>query len=114
MQLLDAVQPLLVDFIAKADRAGSQSRVGGLAPTSSQNFLLDHVEPRELQRTVLQDLPKIGKGQAGVVEILQHILRYSTNTWHQGFMDKLYGSTNPVGVATELILAVLHTNVRAT
>lgn len=33
------------------------------------------------------------------------------NTWHQGFLDKLYASTNAPGVASELILAALNTNV---
>jgi glutamate decarboxylase len=33
------------------------------------------------------------------------------NTWHQGFLDKLYASTNAPGVAAELILAALNTNV---
>lgn len=38
-------------------------------------------------------------------------LKYSVNTWDQGFLDKLYGSTNPVGVVSELLLGVLNTNV---
>lgn len=41
----------------------------------------------------------------------QKILRYSVNTWHQGFLDKLYASTNAPGMAAELILAALNTNV---
>lgn len=39
------------------------------------------------------------------------MLKYSVNTWDQGFMDKLYASTNAVGVVSELLLAVLNTNV---
>lgn len=39
------------------------------------------------------------------------MLRYSVNTWHQGFMDKLYASTNPPGVAAELVLSALNANV---
>jgi hypothetical protein len=46
------------------------------------------------------------------VDIVEKILRYSVNTWDQGFLDKLYASTNAVGVIAELILAVLNTNVR--
>ena len=42
---------------------------------------------------------------------LEKILQYSVNTWDQGFLDKLYASTDAVGVASELILAVLNTNV---
>jgi glutamate decarboxylase len=42
---------------------------------------------------------------------LEKVLKYSVNTWHQGFLDKLYASTNAPGVAAELILATLNTNV---
>jgi len=41
-------------------------------------------------------LPDTGKGKDGVLELTQQILDYSVNTWDQGFMDKLYGSTNAV------------------
>ncbi|KAJ4292950.1 Glutamate decarboxylase 2 [Collariella sp. IMI 366227] len=46
-----------------------------------------------------------------VEHTIQDVLKYSVNTWDQGFMDKLYASTNPVGVATELLLGVLNANV---
>lgn len=42
---------------------------------------------------------------------ISQILNYSVNTWDQGFMDKLYSSTNAVGVVAEMLLAVLNTNV---
>ena len=56
-------------------------------------------------------MPEHGTGQDGLIEALQKVLRYSVNTWHQGFLDKLYASTNAPGVASELILAALNTNV---
>lgn len=74
--------------------------------------LLDYVEPLELVPRLKLYLPKEGKGLDGVVEIVQRILDNSANTWHPGFMDKLYASTNAVGVVSELILATLNTNVR--
>ena len=43
--------------------------------------------------------------------MVEQVLQFSVNTWDQGFMDKLYSSTNAVGVVSELILAVLNTNV---
>lgn len=45
------------------------------------------------------------------VSVLKHILRYSVNTWDQGFMHKLSSSTNPTGVISEYILSVLDVNV---
>lgn len=56
-------------------------------------------------------MPHDGRGVDGLIETVRAILESSTNTWHQGFMNKLYASTNAVGVASELVLAVLNTNV---
>jgi glutamate decarboxylase len=52
-----------------------------------------------------------GQGKDGVLQAVEKILQYSVNTWDQGFLDKLYASTNAVGVASELLLAALNTNV---
>jgi glutamate decarboxylase len=51
-------------------------------------------------------------GKDGLVSLVEKVLKYSVNTWDQGFLDKLYASTNAVGVISELLLAVLNTNVR--
>lgn len=51
------------------------------------------------------------KGKEGLLHTVEQVLKYSVNTWDQGFLDKLYASTNAVGVISELILAVLNTNV---
>ncbi|RPB25550.1 glutamate decarboxylase [Terfezia boudieri ATCC MYA-4762] len=56
-------------------------------------------------------MPDEGRGQDGLLKMLEKILKYSVNTWSEGFMDKLYASTNAPGVAAELILSVLNTNV---
>lgn len=57
------------------------------------------------------DLPVDAKGKEGLLATVEQVLKYSVNTWDQGFLDKLYASTNAVGVISELILAVLNTNV---
>lgn len=63
-------------------------------------------------RDILQlEIPEQGRKKEGLIEVLQKVLKYSVNTWHQGFLDKLYASTNAPGVAAELILATLNTNV---
>ncbi|VEU19822.1 DEKNAAC100079 [Brettanomyces naardenensis] len=48
---------------------------------------------------------------AEIVGVFEKILKNSVNTWHRGFMDKLYASTNPVGVLSDLLLSALNTNV---
>jgi glutamate decarboxylase len=45
------------------------------------------------------------------MHVIEDVLKYSVNTWDQGFLDKLYSSTNAVGVVSELVLAVLNTNL---
>ena len=42
------------------------------------------------------DLPENGTGKDGLLETIEQVLKYSVNTWDQGFMDKLYASTNAV------------------
>jgi glutamate decarboxylase len=51
-----------------------------------------------------------GVSKSNLLEMISRILQYSVNTWDQGFMDKLYASTNAVGVVSELLLSVLNTN----
>lgn len=72
---------------------------------------MDFKKPQELQEILQLNLPVKGARQEGLIEVLRSVLRYSVNTWHQGFLDKLYASTNAPGVAAELILAALNTNV---
>ena len=42
---------------------------------------------------------------------MQDVLHYSVNTWDQGFLDKLYSSITPVGLAADLLLSALNTNL---
>jgi hypothetical protein len=42
------------------------------------------------------ELPGNGKGKEGLLATVEQVLKYSVNTWDQGFLDKLYSSTNAV------------------
>ncbi|KAL2014253.1 hypothetical protein VTN00DRAFT_1778 [Thermoascus crustaceus] len=117
--LLNAVQDLIIPFIRSADhdtydakkpeRNGVNGTNGHVSKPSTA--LVDYKRPEELQDILQLEFPTSGKGQDGLIQILEKVLRYSVNTWHQGFLDKLYASTNAPGVAAELILAALNTNV---
>jgi glutamate decarboxylase len=109
LQLITAVKSLVVPFIARADSEESLSN-GGKGAVST---LVDARSPQELVKLLQFELPEDGKGKDGLLAVVDRVLRYSVNTWDRGYMDKLTGSTNAVGVAAELILAVLNTNVRA-
>jgi glutamate decarboxylase len=111
------VQDLIIPFIASADKDADTKHTGhGLAVPGAapRTALVEHHPPKKLE-ALLRDQLKIGddveKGKGRLVELVESVLKYSVNTWDQGFMDKLYASTNAVGVVSELLLAVLNTNV---
>ncbi|QPG76518.1 hypothetical protein FOA43_003907 [Brettanomyces nanus] len=67
---------------------------------------LDHLE-NLFDRSIKKD----ANDPAGeIVAVFEKVLNNSVNTWHTGFMDKLYASTNPVGMLSDLLLSVLNTN----
>lgn len=73
---------------------------------------MDLHQPEELVNRLKLSLPAgEGLGKDGLLETIQKLLQSSVNTWDQGFLDKLYSSTNAVGVVSELLLSVLNTNV---
>lgn len=71
------------------------------------------LDPLKLGQLMKVDvtMPAVGRGAPGLLEVVEKVLKYSVNTWSEGFLDKLYGGTNAPGVAAELLLAVLNTNV---
>jgi glutamate/tyrosine decarboxylase-like PLP-dependent enzyme len=112
---LKAVEDLLIPFIRSADEppvsaTKSTNGVNGHS-TSQGTSLVDYKKPEDLRDILQLEIPEQGRKQGGLIEVLQKVLKYSVNTWHQGFLDKLYASTNAPGVAAELILATLNTNV---
>ncbi|KAH6623516.1 pyridoxal phosphate-dependent transferase [Chaetomium tenue] len=113
--LIDAVKALIVPFVREADEAIPSRAAGELLPNAQgvvKNTLVNAKRPEDLVRELALNLPEgKGRGEEGLLETIKDILKYSVNTWDQGFMDKLYASTNPVGVASELLLAALNTNV---
>ncbi|KYK58088.1 glutamate decarboxylase [Drechmeria coniospora] len=115
--LIEAIKSLIVPYIREADEAAA-AKASGRAQVDShghergRNALVEPHKPRELLDRLRFSLPRAeGEGKDGLVDAIQRILRYSVNTWDQGFLDKLTASTNAVGVVSEMVLAVLNTNV---
>jgi len=112
--LLKSVQSLIIPFIRSADEdaavksTGHGLQVPGQGP---RTVLVGHHPPQKLQSLLGLDLPETGKGKDGLLKTIENVLAYSVNTWDQGFLDKLYASTNAVGLASELLLATLNSNV---
>ncbi|KAL8807864.1 MAG: hypothetical protein Q9200_004516 [Gallowayella weberi] len=112
--LLNAVQELLIPFIRAADQDASAKETGhGLSQSGGgpRTALVEYHKPQKLSQLLDPQLPDIGVGKDGFLHLVDKVLQYSVNTWDQGFMPKLYASTDAPGVASELILAVLNTNV---
>ncbi|WYZ34192.1 hypothetical protein EsH8_I_000468 [Colletotrichum jinshuiense] len=113
--LLDAVKGLIVPYIRVADEAAGQKADGNTSVNIEgvpSNVLVETLKPDALAEKLKLSLPEgDGLGKEGLLDVVQKILRYSVNTWDQGFMDKLYASNTPVGVVADLILSVLNTNL---
>ncbi|KAF4537614.1 Glutamate decarboxylase [Lasiodiplodia theobromae] len=100
-ELLDAVQNLLIPFIRAADEDAAIKPTGrGLTIDGSEprTVLVESHPPKKLESLLNLQLPENGVGKEGLLDVVQRILQYSVNTWDQGFMDKLYASTNAVHV----------------
>ncbi|GJN82846.1 glutamate decarboxylase [Purpureocillium lilacinum] len=112
--LISAVRQLIVPFVQAADDAAADRASGDLpvdASGRSRNVLVDTQKPAELAAKLKFILPEEGQGKDGLLAGIEKVLRYSVNTWDQGFMDKLYASNTPVGVISDLVLSVLNTNL---
>lgn len=72
---------------------------------------MEHHKPQKLAQLMDLSLPETGQSRSGFLKQVGQILQYSVNTWDSGFLSKLYASTDAPGLAAELLLAALNTNV---
>ena len=97
-------------FIQDAD---SEVRAHQAKSDQSTSCLVDYHTPRNLEG-ILSDvivLPTSPSGEQGFRRTLDALLKYSVNTSAPGFLDKLYAAPVPPGIAADLILSALNTNV---
>ena len=86
----------MISFVRAADEAAPVRAQGGDASAQS-SVLVEPNGPKALVEKMTFSLPQqSGKGKDGLLATIQDVLKYSVNTWDQGFLDKLYSSTNPV------------------
>lgn len=95
-QLLTELKPLILSHISKSSEPGAS--------------LGKNVSPQELLKCVPLETPRTGYGTKRVYEVFEQVLENSVVTWHPGFLDKLYASTNPIGVVADILLSLLNTN----
>lgn len=110
--LLKAVLVQLIPFLESADQELQEHQVNDDVIETS---LVDTKSPSELTYILTDDgtlsLPEHGASQSGLLQSLSSILSYSVNTSSPGFLDKLYSAPLPPGIAADLILSVLNTNL---
>lgn len=98
-QLLDAIKHLILPFVRSADEDAATKHTGhGLAIPGGgpRTALVEHHPPKKLEQILNLNIPEQGGGKEELVRTVEKVLRYSVNTWDQGFLDKLYASTNAV------------------
>ncbi|CAK1358912.1 unnamed protein product [Cercospora beticola] len=108
--LLTAVQKLVVNFIQQADDDASEGSDIQNKKQPNKSALLTQHPPSQLQAILQPTLPTQGLGRSGLLSTAQTILSNSVNTWHQSFLDKLYSTNTPIGLASDLLLSALNTN----
>ncbi|KAI9472389.1 MAG: pyridoxal phosphate-dependent transferase [Benjaminiella poitrasii] len=94
--MLNRMQEMIIDFVKEGQKEALP--------------VVNYKSPEELYETFDFKLPKSGAGIEGTFELIQSTMKYSVNSWNPRFMDKLYAGTNPIGVISELLLAVLNSN----
>ncbi|ODV76758.1 PLP-dependent transferase [Suhomyces tanzawaensis NRRL Y-17324] len=101
-ELLTTLKPKLIEYIQKSDLSSEQYQANGLGTY--------HVPSQLKQLFFAEDMDKGVRGDGEIFEVIDRVLQYSVNTWHPGFLDKLYASNNPIGVVSDLLLSILNTN----
>lgn len=107
--MLKAVQSLIIPFIRSADQdAAFKYTSHGLAIEGGgpRTVLVEHHRPEKLAQLMSVDLPGSGKGKEGLLATVEQVLQYSVNTWDQGFLDKLYASTNAVRLSITSVCSI--------
>ncbi|KAG0166952.1 hypothetical protein DFQ30_006542 [Apophysomyces sp. BC1015] len=94
--MLKRLQDLVVDYVRQGQ--------------NGDHAVVKYLEPAELYKVIDLSLPDHGCGIDSTFDLIKSTLQYSVNSWNPRFMDKLYAGTNPIGVISELLLAVLNSN----
>ncbi|OZJ03045.1 hypothetical protein BZG36_03710 [Bifiguratus adelaidae] len=94
--LLTRLHPLLIDYYATSQR--------------DETPVVPPMCPEQLGERLQLELPEEGSGTEGALNVVQQVLKYSVQSLNPRFMDKLYAGSNPIGIVSELLIALLNTN----
>lgn len=94
--VLEKLSHLIIDYVKKAD--------------SPDGSIGQYYSPADLAKQMPIRVDAEGHGIEGLLSSANLILDTSVVTWHQTFLEKLYAGTNPVGMASDMLLSILNTN----
>lgn len=101
------MKALIVPFVREADEAASLKASGNSTVLTAQgvekNVLIEQHDPESLLKLFNFELPDEGKGKGGLLDVVEKVLKYSVNTWDQGFLDKLYATNNAVSTCSSIL-----------
>ena len=112
--LLTQVQDLIRPFFEAADNdadalaEGHGLQILGGGP---RTVLIEHHAPAKLSSLLNLATSSKEPGAKDLLTAVSDVLKYSVNTSSPGFLDKLYSSPSPPGLAADLIISALNTNV---
>lgn len=78
--------------------------------SSKQGLVGKYTDPIALSKALPLQFGQDGNGPVGLFKDVDMLLDNSVVTWNEGFLDKLSASTNPVGIASDMLLSILNTN----
>lgn len=104
-ELLRLIHPKIVDYVALADPKSRSYQPDSLGSYHDPQFLKEVFTGDE---SIFEN--GLSNSHTELMGHIDNVLKYSVNTWNPGFLDKLYASTNPIGVISDMILSVLNTN----
>lgn len=82
----------MIPFVREADPTFANAHI------ARGQRLINHPLPRrDLVDHLALTFGNSPAGKDGALALISQLLDHSVNTWNQGFMDKLYSGTNPVG-----------------
>lgn len=105
------MQERLISFIEAADRERDSHTKYRTINGEELSPLVKSKSAEELRKLLKLHFPAQGVGHAGLLSQTESILKYSVNTFAPGFLDKLYSASAPPGLAADLILSSLNTNL---
>ncbi|CAB3365313.1 Hypothetical predicted protein [Cloeon dipterum] len=98
------------DFLTRAASLMLQEAVFKVADRNSSR-VLEWQEPEQLRRLIEFDVNEAPVSQDRLLELMDDVIRYSVKTGHPRFVNQLFSSVDPYGLAGQWLCAALNPSV---